>query len=323
MSEKFNFFLEDDEKPSDFKKLTRQLQEEFKQKQREEKKEKDEIKAKALKRFGFRKKGIQKYQVRLEGEMQVNSMNVKTVVENKYILQLKEIYENSVLIDLVSYDKEMVETSNPTFKEMFMVTRQLEKLYDEFTARVSHEGEILEIKNLSALQEKWLRIKKELVPYFNEGTNIEEFFSLNDQTMKSPDIWKQLLNEQEFLFLFFKLAGYGKKLNFSDTLVKENAYRSGKIAWDIQGYTPIEFFSEVLNLSISGSFKPSTGWLDKAYGKMPFMNEISFQPSYQLQADYQIDSESGFIRKAHVYWEEIAHPSLVFHKMKFTITQIS
>ncbi|MCX2430386.1 hypothetical protein [Pedobacter sp. GR22-10] len=65
----------------------------------------------------------------------------------------------------------MILCNNQGFKEMFLVTRQLEKLYDEFEAVVNQSGEILEIKNIDFLQQKWKRIKNELVNYFDEAPN--------------------------------------------------------------------------------------------------------------------------------------------------------
>lgn len=317
MSKKFSFFFEDEERKQSIKNLSKNLKAEFEERVKNSPTSKK-------RNLQFCKTGIIKYQLILEGEMQVNSMNVKTTVENKYLFHIKEIFDNAILLDLVSYDKEMTQTTQPTFKEMFTVTRQLEKLYDEFTALVSLEGKIKDIRNLKTLQEKWLRIKNEMVPYFNEGTNIEEFFGLNDQTIQSQDFWKQLLNEQEFFFLFFRLPGYRDKLNFSKKIEKDNAYRSGKILWNIQGQTENRYSEEQdIIQKVSGTFIPGNAWLQKAYGKMPFLTGITFKESFKLKGEYHFDPQTGCIKKAQIYMEEVAHPAVLYHTMKFTLTQIN
>ncbi|MCX2430387.1 hypothetical protein [Pedobacter sp. GR22-10] len=46
------------------------------------------------KTINFWKTGIQKYKITLVGELQINSMNTKSKVENNLIFHLKDVYTN-------------------------------------------------------------------------------------------------------------------------------------------------------------------------------------------------------------------------------------
>lgn len=271
--------------------------------------------------INFWKAGIQKYKISLVGELQINSMQTISRIENSFLFHIKDIYANGdTLLNLISYDKQMISCNNQGFKEMFLVTRQLERLYDEFEAVVDKKGAIKQINNIEFLQNKWKKIKNELVNYFNEGTDIESFFKLNDETMNDQSFWKQMLNEQEFFFLFFNLANYGNTFQHKSLLKRDNAFRSNQIDWkiDYQGKAT----ANEISLSVNGGFKPDTGWLDKAYGKMPFLTGVPFNPYFKIDGEYKFDPKTGFIKEAYINLEETVNPTLLYHKLKFQIIQI-
>lgn len=273
------------------------------------------------KTINFWKTGIQKYKITLVGELQINSMNTTSKVENNLIFHLKNIFDDGeILLNLISYDKEMISCNNQGFKEMFLVTRQLEKLYDEFEAVINQSGEIIEIKNLDFLQQKWKKIKNELVTYFNEGTDIESFFKLNDETMNNQSFWKQMLNEQEFFFLFFDLANYGHSFQRRKQIKRDNAFRSNQINWQMDYEAKTN--SDGITMSVNGFFKPDNKWLDQAYGKMPFLTGIPFTPNFKIEGEYKFDPVTGFIKEAYVNLEETVNSSLLYHKLKFQIIQM-
>lgn len=271
------------------------------------------------KRLNFWETGMQKYKLVLEGEMQLNSMHTRNKVEDSIIFQVKDISENGVVLDYISYAKEMTDCTNEGFKEMFAVTRQFEKLYDELSLFVAYEGKVEAVKNIEQLKEKWLRIKKETVRYFNEPTDIESFFNLNDQTMNDASFWIKMLNEQEFLLLFFTLAGYGNRsFDYSKKLTRDNAFRTNAIEWNL--YTePVDVSTELIRTEVKGNFSPSKDWLVKAYGQMPFFTGVPLQPNFVINASYVFSAKTGFIEQAEIYLEEAVHPGLLFHKMKYKI----
>lgn len=279
---------------------------------------------KKRRRISFYEPGTHKYRLTLDGEMQINTMNVKSTVSNNYILQIKEVNEKDVIMDLVTYDKEMTDCSNPAFKEMFAVTRQLEKLYDEMTVRLSLDGEVLDIYNMDTFKEKWQRLRRENVPYFGESTDIEDFFKLNEKNISDKEFWINILNEQEFFFLFFQLSGYGHKYRYVKDIYRHNAFRNNKIKWEIIS-SPYEVNSSTgtKRVDLEGWFNAGKSWLKESYGKMPMFSDVKLEPHFAIDAFYVFDYNTGWINEAYITIEETAHPSVLFHKMNYRLNLIS
>lgn len=279
---------------------------------------------KKRRRISFYELGTHKYRLTLDGEIQVNTMNVKSTVSNNFVLQVKEVDETEAVIDLVTYDKEMIACTNPAFKEMFAVTRQLEKLYDEMTVRLSLEGEVLDIYSMDIFEEKWQRLKNENVPYFGESTDIEDFFKLNAENVSNKEFWINILNEQEFFFLFFQLGGYGQKYAYVKDIYRYNAFRNNKLKWEIVS-SPYETdrATNRKRVDIEGWFNAGKSWLKESYGKMPMLADVKLDPHFAIDAFYVFDYNTGWISEAGITIEEIVHPSILFHKMNYKLSLIS
>lgn len=146
-------------------------------------------------KIALQRGGIGKYRLTLKGEMQTYNMKVKNTVCTDFLLRMKDISTSDVVINIIVFRKEMIDCTNPAFKEMFSVTRQLEKLYDEIIIKISFEGKILDIYNMDRIIENWDRLKKENVQYFDSFTDISDFFRLNDEKVKDKEFWKEVLDE--------------------------------------------------------------------------------------------------------------------------------
>lgn len=268
--------------------------------------------------------GYGKYRVTLTGEMQVNNMNVINTVVNNFILNVKDIsHDDIVKMELITYDKEMTATTHPAFKEMFAVTRQFEKLYDEIRVGVKMNGEVLSLYNMDTIQEKWKWLKNESIPYFNDNTDIEDFFKINESNISDEKFWLDILNEHEFFFLFFSLAGYGHKFSHVQDIYKSNAFKNGKIKWEIIARTSEEQSDAIFKrVNIKGWFDFSKRWIQKTYGEMPFLQERKLTPKFQIEGYYIFDLRTGWINRAEIYQEETVDKDILFHKMKYVIEKI-
>lgn len=269
--------------------------------------------------------GLQKYKFTLVGEMQLNTMNVKNKVESSLIFHVKDFLnkyaDNGLLINIITYDKQMVECSNPGFKEMFTVTRQFEKLYDEIEITIDEKGKLKSIENIQQLKEKWKQIKNDAITYFNDDTDIESFFKLNDATMDDEHLWKKIVTEQEMFFLFFELANHKTSFFRPKIIKRDNAYRNNLIDW-LLSYT-VKEYPDYTDVSITGEFKPTKNWLQQSYGSIPFLTNIIFEPQFKIEGQYIFNKENGFIKEAYINIDETAHPQLLFHKLKFQIQSIN
>lgn len=270
------------------------------------------------------KTGSQKYILTLDSEMQLNSLNIKNTVATNIILQIKDIQKKEFILDILSYDKEMTSCNNEGIQQMFTVTRHFEKLYDEFKVVISKDGTLKSIENFNYLQNKWKKIKNDSLQYFDTETDIESFFNLDEKTVNDQDFWIKALNEQEILFLYFGLSGYGTKFSSVERLRRENAFKTGAIDWVLQKTAKQELHKAPFNIvqEVTGVFEPSKKWMKKGYGKMPFFEGIPFKEDFNIKGNYLFDAESGFIKQATITVNEIVHPSILFHKLKYTLTPI-
>jgi len=166
-----------------------------------------------MKKLQFLTTGTKKYKFTLEGEMGLNVMYSKTKTETSWVLQVNNISGNRYIIDLVAYDIFLKECDNEGFRELFQVTRQFQKLYDEIKVITDWEGNLVEVLNQKQLIEKWKQIKIETIQYFNDDMNLDDFFSVNDEEFAKPEFLHRIIREVEFFFLYLQLGGYGR--NFS------------------------------------------------------------------------------------------------------------
>lgn len=274
-------------------------------------------------KVALRRGGTGKYRLTLKGEMQTYNMKVKSTVCTDFLLRMKDISTSDVVINIIVFRKEMIDCTNPAFKEMFSVTRQLEKLYDEITIRISFEGKILDIYNMDRIIENWDRLKKENVQYFDSFTDISDFFRLNDEKVKDKEFWKEVLDEQEILFLLFQLPDYTLSFNHRKGMSRYNAFHSNSILWEIETAKADEQKDDSICTSkVTGLFNPGKEWVKKAYGSMPLLKDTNLSPKFNIYGHYNFDKETGWIEDGNVYMEEIVHSEKLWHKMDYNIQMI-
>jgi len=280
-----------------------------------------------MKRLAFYETGVRKYKFTLEGEMGLNVMHSKTITESLWILQVQDIMNDGYIIELITYDVALKECDSEGFSQLFQVTRQFQKLYDEIKVKTDREGKLIKVLNPERLLERWKQIKNETVQYFNAGTNLDDFFAITDEDFSKPDILYKIINEVEFFFIYLQTGGYGQKFNpFTYREIRrDNAFRTGVIEWDMEFMAKYEVKPEspLGKIKVNSKFEPNKKWLEKAYGEMPFIKVEDLKPDFTLNGEYIFDNRSGWIKKAVLNINEIVHPSQLFHKMKYSIEEIS
>ena len=280
-----------------------------------------------MKRLQFMTTGTKKYKFTLEGEMGLNVMCSKTKTETSWILQVQDILDSGYVIDLVAYDIVLKECNNEGFKELFQVTRQFQKLYDEIKVQTDYEGNLIKVLNQKRLIEKWKQIKSETIQYFNDDMNLNEFFAVNDEEFAKPEFLHKIIQEVEFFFLYLQSGGYGRKFgswgNIKE-IKRDNAFRTNAIAWDLEfsGEFEINPDSAYGNMDVESRFEPDKKWLQKAYGAIPFIKLDELRPDFSLKGKYIFYNKNGWLKKAELEVNEIVHPDQLYHKMKYRIQEI-
>jgi hypothetical protein len=284
------------------------------------------VKPERMKRLMFRKTGVKKYKFTLEGEMGLNVMHSKTVTDTSWILQVQNILEGGYVIDLVAYDIRLRECDNEGFRELFQITRQFQKLYDEVKVRTDLAGNLQKVLNPEQLFEKWKHIKNETVQYFNDDMNLEQFFAVKDEDFTKPEFLNKLIREVEFFFLYMQSGGYGQKFQSwgATELKRDNAFHTETIPWilNFSGNYEINPASPFGKMKVEGSFTPDRKWLQKAYGEMPFIKLEEMKPDFNLKGAYIFNNENGWLKEAKLEVNEIVHPGQLYHRMKYQIQEI-
>ena len=279
-----------------------------------------------MKRLIFREKGTKKYKFTLEGEMGLNVMCSKTKMETSWIVQVQNISDGGYILDLVAYDIVLKECNNEGFKELFQITRQFQKLYDEIKVRTDWEGNLIQVLNRQQLIEKWKQIKQETVQYFNDDMSIDQFFAVSNEEFSKPEFLSKVIREVEFFFLYMQMGGYGQKFSSWDfvELKRENAFRTNTIVWnmDFSGYYEINPGSPLGQMTVKSKFEPNKKWLQIAYGQIPFIKVEELKPDFNLKGNSVFHNETGWLKEAELEVNEIVHPQQLYHKMKYQIQEI-
>lgn len=277
-----------------------------------------------LKRLIFTKPGTKKYKFILESEISLNSMIIKTKVETSWILQVLNITEDEFVLSLVAYDYVLKDCNDKGFAELYQITRQFQKLYDDITVSVDHHGNLKKVLNHDQLVHKWEDIKQETVQYFGDQANLDQFLAVDNETFSTPEFLQKIIREVEFFFVYLQAGGYGQKFSSYRELQRENAFRTGQITWDLDfsGKNQITYDKPIGEMKVSSFFQPGKNWIKEAYGKMPFLEIDKIKPNFELKGHYEFNSSSGWIKNAWLDVNEIVHPQLLFHKLKYKIQEI-
>lgn len=283
-------------------------------------------KTEKMKRLFFRKTGTKKYKLTLSSAMKLNNMLSKTVAETSWILQVQNILNEKYLIDLTAYDYTLKECNNQGFAELYHVTRQFQKIYDEINVITSLDGRVLSVKNGEQLLEKWKNLKKETLQYFGKEISLEQFFAVNDEEFLKPDYLCKLISEVEFFFIYMQIGGYGQKFNpfgFVE-LNRDNAFKTAVIKWDLDFSGRYEIIpdSPLGKMEVKSTFEPNKNWLKQGYGEVPFLKIEELKPDFSLNGNYIFHNESGWLKEAELNVNEIVHPTLLYHKMNYKIQEI-
>lgn len=306
----FDFFIEENDPGS-------------KLKPKDSDKENKEV---VINRLAFLKKGTKKYKFTLEAEMGLNTLYSKTIIDNFWILQVLDISDQGYIIDLVNYDVQLRECNNEGFKEMFHVTRQFQKLYDEIRVTIDKEGNLIKVMNAQRMGDRWKQIKKETISYFNDGTDLDEFFAIKEDEFYKPEFLQKIVREVEFFFIYLQVPGYGRKIKQwnNSEIKRDNAYRTEQIRWvlDLSGRKEIITDSPLGQINVKSVFETNNKWLQRGYGNMPFVKVEELKPDFSLKGEYQFYNKSGWLKRAKVLVNEIAHPKNLYHKMNYLIEEI-
>lgn len=264
-----------------------------------------------------------KYKVNLKGDITFGSFTNTTEAETEWILSVREIYnDNSAMIELISFDTEVLNSKNEGFRELSIIANQFKKLSQEVVCIINKEGKIVKLINLDYIRERWNRLKNEMITVGGEMTDIEIFFKINNENFSSDQVLTELVNQLEFFKLYFN-GLYGTKIPNGEWRKSENAFKTNTLEYEVNyNITEDQSLNQLRVQFKSCDYFINKKWIEKTYGGFPqFVNLDFCDPKYNIEGNYLFDKRTGLLNEATFIWEEFAS-HLLKAKTEYQITKI-
>lgn len=265
----------------------------------------------------------EKYVVEQTSEITMSSLIVKTVTELRWNVRVLNISDQGYHIEVLSLENVLKETNNPNMRDLSAFNNAFKRMYNELDMLISHEGELIEVKNIKEIQRKWAQVKAEMEAIQTKHDNMKGIIALNDDLFNNPEHIRAAVKGNEFFEVYFN-AYLGLKLPGGKNSTKKSLFAQESIRWNYAVTTenPLTTTEEKAIVNIVGhptqSFDKT--WIKNAYGSFPIAEIADKKPEVKDEARYQIDYKSGRVLKGLMTKAEIVHPELLKAKMVYRIT---
>ncbi len=185
---------------------------------------------KSNKALKFLKEGIaQKYTMTIRSEIQMGSILSKTVTECRWALNVLDITDGGYELELLTLDNVMLETNNPSLKDIATMNNVFGQMYNELRFTVNRKGELLQVKNIEQLRKRWKHVRTELYEVQGRFTSIEEVLKLNDEVFANEKQLFDVIKATEFFELYFN-GIYGKVLPSTEYITKKSRFQLADVS---------------------------------------------------------------------------------------------
>jgi len=255
--------------------------------------------------LNFKTLSNKKYLVNITSNMLLNGMMSETEVEIRWLVTLKEIGFQHYTFELITLDHRMVKSDNMGYIEIHKVVSQLQKALNEITFTVDKQGNLLEVKNLEQIKERWKDVKAETIEYNKSNTSLIELFKIQDEAFEKVGGVEAMVKVMEFFDIFLNNI-YGRDFFGRIKKTIPNLFRSGSIPFAV-GYdgnkSPDK--ENTYNIKIDGYPNiVAENHLKDLYDGFPISDFETLKPVYLYNAQYNIDLLSGFILEGEVNFSE-------------------
>ena len=265
-----------------------------------------------------------RYKVIILGDMTMGAFSNRTKVETEWILSIQQIYnDSSVMLELITFDSDVVESSNEAFKELSVAANQFKKVTQEVVCVVKKDGNLLHLINTEQIKEKWNRVKNEIMTFNGMTTDLEDFLKVNNERFSSDDVLKELTNQLEFFKVYFN-GLYGTHIPMYGWRQSENAFKTNTLDYEVE-YTKSED-KQLNKLRVefkSIDYKIGKRWIETAYKGFPLLVDTNTcKPEFNIEGNYLFDKKTGLIDDAIFIWEENVSDTLKL-KTEYQISTIT
>ena len=161
-----------------------------------------------------------KYTVQVSAEMQMGGALSKTLTQCRWVLSVVDVNANGYDMELLTVDNVMLETNNTALKDMVAINNVFSQMYNDLHFTVNKKGELMNIKNIAQLQNRWKHVRTELIELEGKVTSIEEVLRLNDELFINEkqlfDVIKTIEFLMEYMVKYCRVYNTSpKKVNFN------------------------------------------------------------------------------------------------------------
>ena len=244
-----------------------------------------------------------RYHIAINGDMLMGGVENNTKVETECLLNVLEIGSNKcATIELITLDTDVIETGNQAFRELSVIANQLKKVTQDIVCVIDKEGKVLRVVNTEQIKRKWGQLKSEMVSICGRSGELTDFFNINEKLFCDQDTLKQYVGEMEFFKIHFN-GLYGHQIRNKEHRETDNTFKTNKISYNL--YFDNDEDDELIRIRFEGrDFEINHDWLQKSYGKMPFVDLRNMKPEFTIQGDYLIEKTTGLIKGAKFVWDE-------------------
>jgi hypothetical protein len=265
--------------------------------------------------------GLKKYNLTQNGEIQFGSFSAKTSTLNRWAINKKKRENNgATTLELFTLDSGFVGEVNEVFKSSEAVNQVFKQIYNELEVRVNKLGELDAVLNQSALQEKWKKLRREMVNVNNKHIPFDEILKLNDNIFDNGQLLHNVIKVNEFFSVFCNCI-YGRSFPADVGLKKRNLLSSGEVQF-VYSTTVVDNDNDHYKINITGIPELlSEKRKMELYSQYKFLEPYfkSLKPVHIYNASYLVDRKTGWILKATIRAEEIVHPALLLSSMDYVL----
>lgn len=269
------------------------------------------------------KEGVtKKYLITNKSNIKIGTMNIVSTNECRWILLLKEIKDESYVMELLTMGNVIKETNNPMVKDVAGFNNMFKEIYNELVLEISHDGALLAVKNPATIRSKWMNIREEM-KNLKSHQSVGNVIKLNDDIFDNDRNLFEVIKAIELFELFF-IGFYGKVLPGMRRVQRPNKFKGSKFDWNyeftyagINNKPESNFYEINMRGFVNQHFSKQT--VEETYGKFDFLDYKIIKPAVSCNGMYTIDKQTGMIEKAVYNNYEIIDENLLYSKNEYTI----
>jgi hypothetical protein len=270
-------------------------------------------------------KGVaNKYTIINKSEVQLNTMNIKSVNECKWIVHVKDIKPDCYVIELFTMENVIVDTNNPMIRDVASFNNLFKEVYNELVMEINFRGELQAVLNAGDIRRKWLRVREQLKQLGAQNANVANVIQLNDNLFDDDKRLFEVIRAMEFFELFF-VGFYGKELPGHRNMERNSKFRGHKLNWRYDfSLGNRQAAGDTLQVNVQGQVTDhlSEGFLKHVYGPADYLNYKTVSPKIYSEGRYQLDARTGVITGARYKNDETIDPVSFYSRNEYTIIRL-